>query len=77
MEVTVVLYGQLVDIMGSASLKINDVQDTDTLIQKLQLMQPALENLPYAVAVNRKVIQKNSRLENNSEVVLLPPFAGG
>lgn len=77
MEVTVIFYGQLVDVMGSSSLKIIDAEDTNIMIEKLKLIQPSLKNLPYVVAVNKKIILENTPLENDAEVVVLPPFAGG
>lgn len=77
MEVTVIFYGQLVEVMGSSSLKIIDAEDTDTVIEKLKLIQPLFKNLSFVVAANKKVIQKNTLLENDCEIVLLPPFAGG
>lgn len=77
MEVTVIFYGQLVDVMESSSLKITNVGDSDAAIEKLKLIQPLLQNLSFVVAVNKKIIQKNTLLGNDCEIVLLPPFAGG
>lgn len=73
----VLFFGQLTDITGNTNLQVEDVADTDTLIKKLQEIYPALNNSKYAVAVNKKIIQSNTGLQNDFEVALLPPFSGG
>ena len=77
MNVTVKLFGQIVDVVGSNSIQVNDVADTDKLIQSLQLKYPALINAKYRIAVNRNIIQSNTALQQDTEVALLPPFSGG
>jgi sulfur-carrier protein len=77
MNVTVKLFGQIVDVVGSNSIQVNDVADTDKLIQNLQLKYPALINSKYRIAVNRNMIQSNTVLQLDSEIALLPPFSGG
>ena len=71
------LFGQLVDLVGNNCFEITDVNDTDTLIQQLQLKYPALINSKYKIAVNRNIIQSNTALQQDAEVALLPPFSGG
>ena len=70
------MFGKLVDIAGS-SVIIPDVTDTESLVKTLQKNYPALLNTKYVIAVNKKVINQNTILDNNSEVALLPPFSGG
>ena len=77
MEINIKFFGQVVDITGNALIKIDDVDDTDTLIKKLHTLYPALATVKYAVAVNKKIIQSNTGLQNNFEVAILPPFSGG
>ena len=76
MNVKVIMFGKLVDIAGS-SVIIPDVTDTESLVKTLQKNYPALLNTKYVIAVNKKVINQNTILDNNSEVALLPPFSGG
>jgi molybdopterin synthase sulfur carrier subunit len=38
---------------------------------------PALAGMKYIIAVDKQVIIKNTILNNNSVVALLPPFSGG
>ena len=77
MEINIRFFGQLVDITGNTLMKIDDVDDTDTLLKQLHALYPALATMKYAVAVNKHIIQSNTGLQNNFEVAILPPFSGG
>lgn len=74
---TVKVFGQLVDIIGSNSFETNDVVNTNELINQLQSKYPALESAKYKIAVNRNIIQASTALQQDAEVALLPPFSGG
>ena len=74
---TIKIFGQLHDIVGSNLIEVENVANTDELIQQLQLKYPALKNSKYKVAVNRNIIQLNTALQQNAEIALLPPFSGG
>jgi molybdopterin converting factor small subunit len=71
------IFGQIVDITGTDKLTIEDVSDTNELINKLHLQYPSLINSKYAVAVDKKIIQHNTSVSSNNTVALLPPFSGG
>lgn len=71
------IFGQLKDIIGSDSIEFMHVENTDALIQQLQMRFPALKNSRFKVAVNRNIIQSNTVLQQDAEVALLPPFSGG
>ncbi len=77
MNVTVKLFGQIVDAVGSNSIQVDNIADTDELIQNLELKYPALINSKYRIAVNRNIMQSNTTLQQGAEVALLPPFSGG
>lgn len=77
MEITVLYFGQICEVIGNSSLKISDINDTNVLIEKLELQFPALKNFQYSIAVNHKIIQENTKLNNKDIVALLPPFSGG
>ena len=76
MSVKVIMFGRLADIAGNA-VSINDVGDTDSLVNSLHKKYPALADAKYLIAVNKKVIKENTVLNNDSIVALLPPFSGG
>ena len=71
------IFGQLSDVIGSNSLEVNGITNTDDLIKDLQLQYPALADSKYRLAVNRNIIQSNTELQTGAEVALLPPFSGG
>ena len=74
---TIKVFGQLQDIVESNSLELNNADNTDEVIQLLQLKYPALKNSKYKIAVNRNIIQSNTALQQDAEIALLPPFSGG
>ncbi|WP_339609426.1 MoaD/ThiS family protein [uncultured Planktosalinus sp.] len=45
--------------------------------KKLQQQYPALVELTFSIAVNKKIIQQKTLLNPEDEVALLPPFSGG
>ena len=71
------VFGQLVDIIGSNSFKMDDVESTDELIKNIHVKYPALINSKFKVAVNRNIVQSETALQSDSEIALLPPFSGG
>ncbi len=77
MQVQIMIFGQLKDITGKSELTLYDIPDTDTLIQTLQSLYPALTNTKFAIALNKKVISTNTILEGDNNIALLPPFSGG
>lgn len=77
MKVEITLFGQLADIVGTNKFHLQDIPDTDTLQQILHEKYPALSNLSYSIAVNKKTIHKNTILNEDANVAFLPPFSGG
>ena len=76
MSVKIILFGKLAEIAGS-SVSIDNVTDTDSLINILHKNYPALTNIKYVIAVDKQVIKENTALSRKSTVALLPPFSGG
>ncbi|MBD0279534.1 MAG: MoaD/ThiS family protein [Flavisolibacter sp.] len=77
MATKIILFGQLAEIAGNSNLVLEDVADTNELLQKLQSCYPALAHSKYRVAVDKKMISENTTLSNDTTVALLPPFSGG
>jgi len=77
MKINIILFGQLTDITGTDSVMLEDVPDTDTLMNLLHQTYPALSQSKYLVAVDKTIIEKNTMLTDNCTVALLPPFSGG
>ena len=76
MSIKIILFGKLSDIAGS-TVAVDNVSDTDSLVNALHKDYPALMNTRYVIAVDKQVIKENTTLNNNSTVALLPPFSGG
>ncbi|WP_395625573.1 MoaD/ThiS family protein [Daejeonella sp.] len=77
MQVEVLLFGQLADIVGTNKFHLQNIPDTDTLGKKLHEMYPALAKLSYSIAVNKKTIHENTIFDGDADIALLPPFSGG
>ena len=76
MPVNVMAFGSVTDVMGE-SIQLEHVQDTDALMLELNKRFPALKNSKFLVAVNRKMINRNTRLNGDDTVALMSPFSGG
>lgn len=76
MSVKIILFGKLADIAGDA-VSVDNVADTDSLVNSLNKRYPELAATKYVIAVDKQVIKENTVLNNKSTVALLPPFSGG
>lgn len=76
MQIQVILFGQLTDIAGNPVF-LNDISDTNSLVKSLHENYPELAAAKYVIAVNKEIVNQNTRLTADSEVALLPPFSGG
>ena len=76
MSVKIILFGKLADIAGG-SVSIDNVADTDSLVNVLHKNYPEIANAKYVIAVDKQVITENTVLNKKSMVALLPPFSGG
>ncbi len=76
MSVKIILFGKLAEIAGGA-VSVDNVGDTDSLINALHKDYPEFVKTKYVIAVDKQVIKENTVLNNKSTVALLPPFSGG
>jgi molybdopterin synthase sulfur carrier subunit len=76
MSVKIILFGKLADIAGG-SVSVDNVADTDGLINALHKEYPEFIKTKYVIAVDKQVIKENTVLNKTSTVALLPPFSGG
>lgn len=77
MEINLLSFGQVADITGRDALKIPDVRNTNELSEFLTEAWPQLKSIKYSIAVNKKIIQENTELNQDDTVALLPAFSGG
>jgi molybdopterin synthase sulfur carrier subunit len=76
MSVKIILFGKLAEIAGG-TVSVDNVADTDSLINALEKDYPEFTKAKYVVAVDKQVIKENTALNKKSTVALLPPFSGG
>lgn len=77
MEINLLAFGQIAESTGQSAWKMDGIKDTNILIKKLEEQFPALVKMKYSIAVNKKVIQENTVLNDKDTIALLPPFSGG
>ncbi len=77
MAIKVIFFGQLAERTGRSDLALEGVRDTDHLERELHSGFPALGQVPYRIAVGKKLIDENTDLAEGMTVALLPPFSGG
>lgn len=77
MEITVLTFGVISDIVGKNNFAVNDVVSTDELKERLETQFPRLKTISYTIAVNKEMVTASTALDNNATVALLPPFSGG
>jgi molybdopterin synthase sulfur carrier subunit len=77
MEINLIAFGQIAEITGKSAWKMDGIKDTNELMKNLESQFPALSTKSFSIAVNKKVIQENTRINENDTIALLPPFSGG
>ena len=77
MKINILVFGQLYDITKVSQLTIYEVNNTEQLTRKLIEQFPELSKFKFLIAVNKKIVQQNTILNNEDTVALLPAFSGG
>ncbi len=77
MEIKVLAFGKIADIIGSSELKLENFHSSDELVNYLQTQFPKLKETKFVIAIDKKIISMNSSLTGKQEIALLPPFSGG
>ena len=77
MEVNILSFGSLTEVLPSGKVMEDFLADTDALKECLIAKYPLLANRKFMLAVNKKMIQSNTTLYNGDVVAVVPPFSGG
>lgn len=77
MEINILLFGQLADVIGANSITLENIKDTTQLMQQVNALYPSIAELPYAIAVDMNFVTENTFLQEDSVIALLPPYSGG
>lgn len=75
--IEVMFFGQLTESTGVSSVLVEDVANTETLIDVIKSRFPSLESSKFMVAVNNTMVTENTILTHGSKVAFMPPFSGG
>lgn len=70
-------FGKIAEFMESQSINTDEVSDTNEFKQYLEETFPQLKGMKYILAVDKKIVQVNTAIKNNSTIAVMPPFSGG
>jgi len=77
MEVKLICFGRIAEIIENKNMEISGITETDEFKIHIEGLYPALKTMKYKIAVNQELIQQNTPIPNNAIVALMPPFSGG
>lgn len=77
MKLTIKVFGKISEEIGQMEFSIENPGNVSALIEKLQAQFPQIQDLKYAIAINRQLAKSSESIPDGAEVALLPPFSGG
>lgn len=77
MKIRITAFGYIAEIVKRSTFELESATDLNTLRKKLEEKFPEIKKHPYKIALNRELVNDNRIIEEDSEIALLPPFAGG
>jgi sulfur-carrier protein len=77
MQVKVLFFGVLSEVAGTDVRHYSDVKSTMELKHRILDEYPEFEHYNYRISINDELIMGDKQLNEEDEVALLPPFAGG
>lgn len=77
MKIKLLFFGNISDITGTGEMDYSNAADTETLELDLKNKFPQLKNFTYRIAVNKVIINENTKFKDGDEIAFLPPFSGG
>jgi len=77
MKIKIKTFGVLSDIVTTGVVEVSQPVNLENVLAELNQAYPALSTLSFLVFVNGKSQPSLFRLNDQDEVALIPPFAGG
>ena len=77
MQIKILVFGSLTDIIDTSDLTVTGINDTNALLIELHRRYPLLATTKFLMALNKQTITTNTLLTDGSTIALLPPFSGG
>ena len=70
------LFGILAEHAGTHIVEL-DAHSTRGIVKALRQHIAQLDDLSFAIAVDRTIVHKDIALNGSEEIAILPPFSGG
>jgi len=67
----------MIEIAGAREIVFDDIADTDSLKLEMCKRYPGFEMINYVIAVDKQITIDKTVLGPDSQIAVLPPFAGG
>lgn len=77
MEIEIISFGKIAELISNQKIDIAEIADTDSLKVHLETLFPELKAVKYKFALNNNLIQANSAINHNDILAIMPPFSGG
>ncbi|MBC6111429.1 MoaD/ThiS family protein [Pedobacter fastidiosus] len=77
MEIELLSFGKIAEFITVKRLMLDGISDTDGLKKHLEDKFPQLSEMKYKLAVDKRIIQENTILQNKAIIAIMPPFSGG
>jgi molybdopterin synthase sulfur carrier subunit len=79
MNVSVKYFGALAEAINKESEQLEIGKDSclNDFSELVESLYPQLQEHVFKIAVNQNIADDNIKINENDEVALLPPFAGG
>lgn len=77
MKIKILPFGKIVDILSPQDWDATGAETAGALRRQLEAKFPDLKGMHYLLAVDKKITDEESQLQEWSTVALLPPFSGG
>lgn len=77
MKIKIKVFGYLAEVLNNSNIVIENIADTKSLRDYISKEFSGAITIKYKIAVDREIVNENVTITSESEVALLPPFAGG
>lgn len=80
MIITVKYFGAIADVTGRQEEQIyfqSEDHSVKSFQSQLEKLYPEIQNRAYSFALNQSIAKGADLINDNDELALLPPFAGG
>ena len=77
MEIEIISFGKIAEFIENQKILVEGIADTDAFDTFLQKKFPQLQHIKYRLALNKKLVQENTKFGDKAIIAIMPPFSGG